>query len=113
MGQQISLNWSLTLEERQRTADGAGGFTETWIELGQLWGDVRARGASATEVTAGTTTLARYQIFVRGVAEGNPKRPKVGQRLRNGSKAYTIDSVSENDPRGMYLLCIAREEVLA
>lgn len=113
MGRQISLNWPLTLEERQRTADGSGGFTETWVELGMLWADVRARGARSTEVTAGATTLVRYQIFVRGAHEGDPKRPQVGQRFRNGSKAYTIESVSENDPRGAYLLCVAQEEVLA
>lgn len=113
MGQEISLNWPLALEERQRSADGSGGYTETWIELGLLWGDVRARGASTTEVTAGATTLVRYRIFVRGAREGDPKRPQVGQRFRNGSKAYTIDSVSENDPRGAYLMCVAREEVLA
>ena len=113
MGQQISLNWPLTLEERQRVADGSGGFSETWVELGMLWGDVRARGASATEVTAGATSLVRYRIFVRGAPEGNAKRPEVGQRFRNGSKAYTIDSVSENDPQGTYLMCVAREEVLA
>jgi head-tail adaptor len=113
VGKSISLNWPLRLEERQRTADGAGGFSETWVELGLLWGEVQARSASATEVTAGSTSLVRYRIYVRGAAEGDPKRPKVGQRFWNGAKVYVIDSVSENDPHGSYLTCWAREEVLA
>lgn len=113
MGQEINLNWRLVLQERQRVADGAGGYAETWVDLGTLWGDVQARGVSATEVSAGSTSLVRYRIMVRGASEGDPQRPQVGQRFRNGAKVYTIDSVSENDPNGMYLLCWAREEVLA
>ena len=113
MGAKIHLHWPLELEERQRSADGAGGFVETWVQLGTLWGDVQARGVSATEVSAGAMTRVRYRVIVRGAPEGDPKRPKTGQRFRNGAKAYTIDSVSENDPSGMYLVCWAREEVLA
>ena len=108
-----SLNWALVLEERQRVADGAGGFSETCVALGTLWGEVQARGASVTEVSAGATSLARYRIYVRGAALDDPKRPRVGQRFRYDDRAYTIDSVSESDPSAMYLMCLAREEVLS
>jgi len=69
VGQDISLNWPLKLEERQRVADGSGGFSENWVELGMLWGDVQARSANATQVSAGSTTLARFQIIVRGAPQ--------------------------------------------
>lgn len=112
MARPVLLNWRLFLEERQRVSDGAGGFSETWVQLGQLWGEIQTRSVQATEVSAGGTSLERHRILVRGAAEGDPRRPLTGQRFRNGSKAYTIDSVSENDASGMYLLCWTREEVL-
>ncbi len=108
-----SLNWALVLEERQRVADGAGGFNETWVTLGTVWGEVQARGARVTEVSAGATSLARYRIYVRGAPKDDLKRPKVGQRFRYGDSAYTIDSVSESDSSAMYLMCLVREEVLS
>ncbi len=113
MGSDIKLNWVLRLEEKQRVPDGAGGFTETWVGLGKLWAQVASRGVSATEVTAGSTSLARYRIFVRGASVGDPQRPQVGQRFRGVNRYYAIDSVSESDPSGAYLICMAREEVLA
>ena len=110
---QVNLNWRLTLEERQRVADGAGGFSDTWVVLGQLWGDVQSRTGLASEVAGGTTSRVRHRIVVRGAAEGAPERPKTGQRFRNGSRIYIIDSVSELDATGIYLVCWTREEVLS
>ena len=112
MTRPVLLNWLLILEERQRVSDGVGGFLETWVQLGQLWGEIQTRSVQATEVSAGTTSLERHRILVRGAAEGDPRRPAAGQRFRNGSKAYSIDSVSENDASASYLLCWTREEVL-
>jgi len=37
------LNRKLELEAPVRTADGAGGYTETWAALGSLWAEVTAR----------------------------------------------------------------------
>lgn len=113
MGQDVSLKWQLALEDRQRIPDGSGGYSESWVPLGTVWAHVQARGVSATEVSAGSTTLVRYKITVRGAPEGSPKRIKTGQRFRNGSKVYTVDSVSESDATGLYLVCSARKEVLA
>jgi head-tail adaptor len=109
----VSLNWPLTLEQRQRVPDGGGGFAETWVVLGQMWGEVHSRGVRATEVEAGALSRIRYRIVVRGAADGSVMRPKTGQRFRNGAKAYAIDSVSEMDASAVYLECWAREEVLA
>jgi head-tail adaptor len=113
MARPIRLSWPLVLEERQRVADGAGGYTETWVEVGMLWGDMQSRGVSATEATAGAISRIRYRIIVRGAPEGSQMRPQIGQRFRNGGRAFAIDSVSESDPSGIHLECWAREEVLA
>ena len=53
MARPVLLNWRLFLEERQRVSDGTGGFSETWVQLGQLWGEIQTRSVRATEVSAG------------------------------------------------------------
>ena len=110
---QVNLKWKLALEERQRVADGAGGFADTWVVLGHLWGDVQSRSSSTSEVIGGTTSKVRQRIVVRGVAEGAVERPKIGQRFVYGQRVYAIDSVSEMDGSGIYLVCWTREEVLS
>ncbi|MEM9754998.1 MAG: head-tail adaptor protein, partial [Pseudomonadota bacterium] len=37
------LDRLLTLEDPMRVADGAGGFTESWISLGRLWARITPR----------------------------------------------------------------------
>ena len=113
MARQKELKWLLDLEERQRVADGAGGFDTTWAQLGQLWAHVEARGVSNTEVTGGDTSRIRYRITVRAAAEGAPERPKIGQRLRDGTRAFEVEAVHEADAAGLYLHIWANEEVLA
>lgn len=113
MARPVRLNWRLALEERQRVSDGVGGFLDTWIVLGNMWGEVRPGSVSTTAVSAGETSRMRHKIVVRGAAVGVPERPKIGQRFRNSSKVYSIESVSEMTADATYLLCWTHEEVLA
>ncbi|MEM7441639.1 MAG: head-tail adaptor protein, partial [Pseudomonadota bacterium] len=98
---------------RQRVSDGAGGFAETWAPLGQLWADINTRGASDGRLDAGPSTKMRHRLVVRGADETSPMRPKIGQRLRTGSRVFVIYGVSERDVTGLYLEIWAEEEVLA
>ena len=113
MSKDIALNWRFTLEERQRVADGSGGYTDTWVALGQLWGDMQTRGVSGSGIPAGDLNRVRYRVIVRGAPDGDPMRPKIGQRLRDGARALTIDAVTERDASGLYLVVWAQEETLA
>ncbi|MEM6618561.1 MAG: head-tail adaptor protein [Pseudomonadota bacterium] len=106
------LNWPLRLEERQRVADGAGGFSETWVLRGNLWGDVVVRGVSEADAAAGEFSRVRYRITLRGAQEGDPARPRVGDRLVSGSRIFDVEAVTEKDATGRYLVAWAREEVL-
>ena len=54
-----------------------------------------------------------FRIFLRAAAQGSPQRPRPDQRLTEGSRIFTILTVSEADPAGAYLVCHAREEVPA
>ena len=109
----VQLSRAMVLEAPQRVADGAGGFALTWVAQGTLWAEVRpgsGREAAGTEVVFAAVP---YRITVRGAPVGSTARPKPEQRLRDGTRVFTILAVSERDPQGRYLQCFAREEVPA
>jgi len=107
------LNRKLVLEGAERAPDGAGGFTESWVALGDLWAEVTARtGRERAEAGVPVSSMS-YRIVVRGAPEGAPSRLKPEQRSRDGTRVFTIQAVSERDPQGRYLICFATEEVAA
>ena len=107
----VTLNRQLVLETPDRTPDGAGGYGETWQQVGTLWAEMIAR--AGREVTDGTAQLSStaYKITVRAAPYGAPSRPKPEQRLRDGSRIFRIEAVTDRDPMGRYLTCYAQEEV--
>lgn len=109
----VQLTRAMVLETPVRVPDGAGGFTLSWSALGTLWAEVlpgAGREVAGTEVLFATVA---YRITVRGAPVGSPARPKPEQRLRDGTRIFTLLAVSERDPQGRHLLCFAREEVPA
>lgn len=109
-----ALNRRLVLEEPQRAPDGAGGFTQIWVAVGVLWAEVRA-GTGREREAAGLFTVSTvpYRITVRGAPQGAPSRPRPDQRFRDGERIFRIVAVTERDPQGKHLECLAREEVSA
>lgn len=105
------LNRRLVLEAAERVPDGAGGFTETWVALGTLWADVRARGGRERATGAVGLSATGFRILVRAAPHGAPSRPLPGQRLRQGARVFAIAAVAEADAAGRYLTCFADEEV--
>lgn len=103
------LNRKMTLEAPTRTADGAGGYSEVWQPLGIIWGEVLPRGAGR-EVDASELKL---KITVRVAPQGAPSRPTAAMRFRDGERLYLIDAVTETTSAGRYLVCFAKEEVVA
>ena len=102
------LSRQLVLEDPQRSSDGSGGYSETWIALGTLWAEVKALTG---RVTGDSLSLQRYRITLRASPEGAASRPRPDQRFRDGSRLYRIDAVAEADPDARYLTCFAVEEV--
>ena len=105
------LNRALVLEAAVRTPDGAGGFTEAWVAQGTLWAEVLPGSGSDTLGEERMLSAVPYRITVRGAPVGSGSRPKAGQRLREGTRLFLIQAVTERDPFGRYLTCFAREEV--
>lgn len=107
------LNRKLVLETPQRVADGAGGFVETWVALGTLWGAVTVRSGRETAGAAMPLSRVSCKIVVRAALEGSPARPEAKQRFREGERIYVILAVAENDADARYLVCTAQEETVA
>ncbi|MEL6915567.1 MAG: head-tail adaptor protein [Pseudomonadota bacterium] len=106
------LNRPLVLEERLRTADGAGGYTEAWMPLGTLWAELKAGSGRETGENFSTRSRAPYRITVRAAPEGAPSRPKPDQRFVDGARVFSILAVMEAGTDGRFLTCNAREEVV-
>lgn len=107
------LSRRLTLEAAQRAGDGAGGFDETWVALGTLWADVKPRTGRLTRGETGEVSIGGFRIAVRGAPQGHSNRPVPGQRFRMGGRVFRIESVTEEEPAGLYLICECQEELSA
>lgn len=109
----VHLNRKLVLEAPSRVLDGAGGHSETWVELGVLWAQLKAGTGREVASQFVTVSTVPYRIIVRASPEGSPSRPKPEQRFREGNRLFRILAVSEYDAGAHYLTCHAREEVAA
>ena len=107
----IRLNRKLMLEAPQRLPDEAGGFSETWVEQGMLWADIKARTGRETQGQAVSLSATGYRITVRAAPYGAPSRPAPEQRFREGGRVFNILSVAELDSDQRFLICFANEEV--
>ena len=106
------LTRRLRLQECQKLADGAGGFSESWQVLGTLWAELVAGSGKEHAAETGTTAQVPYRITLRAAPLGNPRRPKPGQRFAEAGRIFHIEAVAERDAAGRYLICFATEEVL-
>lgn len=106
-----NLSRRLVLEEAARVPDGAGGFTEAWVELGQLWAALKP--GSGREKIGGTLALSAvsYEAVVRAAPFGSAARPRPDQRFRDGVRMFRILAVSDEDTDRRYLTCHCIEEV--
>ena len=107
------LNRRLVLESPSETPDGSGGRVPGWTAQGTLWAEIRPRSGREIAGPGGTTSLSTARITVRGAPPGSPRRPRPDQRFREGARLFHVLAVTEADPSGRYLVCEAREEIVA
>ncbi len=105
------LNRKLVLEDPQRSADGAGGFSTSWVTQGTLWADIRHGTGREKAAEQLTVSSVPYRITVRAAPVGAPSRPKPEQRFVEGSRIFRILAVTESDVGAQYLVCFAQEEI--
>ena len=106
----VGLSRRLVLEAASRLPDGAGGYAETWVVLGEVWAEVRP--GAGIDAAADMVAVAKVplRITLRAAPEGSLARPRPEQRFRDGERVYRILAVTEADSRGHYLTCFGREE---
>ncbi len=109
----VRLNRKLVLEEAQRVADGAGGQVETWVALGTVWASVRAGAGREQAGQLVSVSRVPYRIVVRAEPEGSAVGPCPDPRVCGGQRVFRILAVAEHDAAAHFLMCHAREEVLA
>jgi len=107
------LNRRMVLESVTRNSDGAGGFVESWVPLGELWAEVKPRSGGERDGEDVGVSRLDVRVTVRAMPVGASGRPVAGQRLREGARIFRILAVTEPDASGRYLTCLAREEVAA
>lgn len=106
------VNRRLRLEALLRSEDGLGGRHSAWQQLGVLWAEVKALSARSGSEAGTETTAQAFQITLRAAPHGSPDRPVPGQRFRDGTRRFAIETVAQADAAGRYLRCRCREEVL-
>jgi SPP1 family predicted phage head-tail adaptor len=99
------LRIELALEDCTRTADGLGGFTETWNEAGLLFGKVEPVAAQSVYGADQTLETVTHRITVRW---RNTLRS--GMRFVRGGRLFDILTVHDPDETGRYLVCRVREK---
>lgn len=109
----VQLTRRIVLESPVPTPDGGGGASQSWTALGTVWADMRAgTGGAANGLGGADLSRVRWRVIVRGAPEGSPRRPRPGQRFREGARVFPIVAVAERDPTGRYLTCFAEERLV-
>ncbi|MEO1549378.1 MAG: phage head closure protein [Pseudomonadota bacterium] len=103
------LSRRLILQERVRSADGAGGQTGGWSDLGTLWAEVKPRRGREQAVGDRERSSVPVSVTVRAASPGAASRPRPDQRFADGPRLYGILSVTEQGPMGRYLVCACVE----
>jgi head-tail adaptor len=107
----VHLNRRLVLEEATRVADGAGGFSEEWVAVGEVWAFLKP--GAGREKIGGSLALSAvsYNITVRAAPFGAASRPRPDQRFRDGQRYFRILAVADEDMGRRFVTCHCVEEV--
>lgn len=101
------LRHRLKLEELQREEDEGGGFTENWVEVAELWADLRPVGGGETLEADRLAGRVTHEVSLR-------YRPGVqpAMRFRQAARLFHILTVIDVDERRRWLKCLCEEREL-
>lgn len=103
----------LTLEERGREPDGAGGILKTWVERGAIWAELKAGSGRERAVGLRPTSTVTHRARIRYAAPDAADRPRADQRLTDGTRVFAILAVAEADDRRRELALWLEERALS
>jgi SPP1 family predicted phage head-tail adaptor len=88
-----TLNRRAKLMRKAHTADGGGGFVESWESCATVWASLEALGGSEADACDAPGTKARYRIVIRRTDVA------AGQRVAIGSRRFDIVAVADEGPQ--------------
>jgi SPP1 family predicted phage head-tail adaptor len=108
------LSERVTIERNTPTADGEGGFTDTWAAdpAGGVWAKVRAVGGSERFFADRLQPGNRYRFVIRFRGQAsNPGAPyySADDRIVYNGREYGIESVVDVENRRRFLEIVAME----
>jgi SPP1 family predicted phage head-tail adaptor len=101
------LRHRLTLEEVDRVSDAGGGFTESWVELAELWADLRPVSGGERVEADRLTGHVSHEVSLRYRADVVP-----AMRFREGSRVFHILAAIDVGERHRWLKCSCEEREL-
>ncbi len=101
------LRHRLVLESVERTPDGGGGATKTWIEEATVWADLRPLGGSESVVADHLSGRLSHEIVIRYRDGVTP-----AMRFRQDTRIFKISAVLDLEERHAFLRCLCTEENL-
>ena len=95
------------LERLERTPDGGGGVTESWVEEAELWAAIRPLGGDERVVGDRIAGRLSHEITIRYRTGVTP-----AMRFRSGNRSFMIESVFDDGERHAWLKCLCLEDDL-
>ena len=100
-----ALRNEMSLQARQTTPDGSGGFTEDWVETARVFARIEPVSADSYFGAGQKLETTSHRITMRYRAD-----VASGMRLEKSGRVFSILTVSDPDESGRYLVCRTREE---
>lgn len=92
------LDQRVTIQVKQSTPDGGGGYTETWSDVATVWAYVRPMSGAERTQAQQVEAPAMYRVTIRRRSDLTAAHRLVWQ-----SKALNIRWDGFNSPRDLYM----------
>ena len=99
------LRHRITIQKPTKTADGMGGFTETWADHATVWAAVWPLKGQTLLDAKKLETVISHRIVTRYISGVYPY-----WRISYDSRTFTIDSIVNPDERNRWLEFLCYEE---
>ena len=87
----------IKVERLTKTSDGAGGFSESWSEVGEFWSRVTPRSAKTAFFAMKRDERITHEIIVRHEVD-----VKSNDRINLGGRLFAIHGVYDARSRGRF-----------
>ena len=101
------LRNELVLQASTPVPDGLGGHSETWSEIGLLFGMIEPVAANSIISADQTLEMVTHRITIR-----RREDIRSGMRFAKGPRVFDIVTIHDPDESGRYLVCRVSEEGL-